>query len=78
MQFKKNESPFELASEWASIIDALLPLSSQLDEAFTRGRITVEGVKKTMPKFVGVFAAVATAQQDNFKEFAKKVEMQSS
>lgn len=78
IQFKKNESPFKFAEEWAGVIDAFLPLSSQLDDAFTRGRITAEGVKKTMPKFVGVFAAVATAQQENFKEFAKRVELQST
>jgi len=78
VQFRKNDSPFTLAKEWSGVIDALLPLSGQLDEAFARGRITVEGVKKAMPKFVGVFAAVATAQKENFKAFSKKVELQTS
>jgi AIPR protein len=78
IQFKKNDSPFSLLKEWDPILDALLPLSNQLDEAFARGRITVEGVTKTMPKFVGVFAAVAAAQRDNFSTFAKKVELHSA
>jgi hypothetical protein len=46
VRFKDNRSPFKLAAEWGPILDILLPLSGQLDDAFTKGRVTTEGVKK--------------------------------
>lgn len=75
IQFVKNESPFKLANEWTVILDALLPLANQLDDAFARGRITVEGVKKSISRFVGVLASIASAQKDTFTAFTKKVEI---
>ncbi len=77
IQFAKKESPFKLSDEWTVILDALLPLANQLDDAFARGRITVEGVKKSISRFVGVFASIASAQKDTFAAFAKKVEIHS-
>ncbi|MEN1925027.1 AIPR family protein [Luteimonas qiangzhengi] len=75
LRFKANGSPFSLAEEWGAILDIILPLSGQLDGAFAKGRITNEGVKKTAPNFVGVFASIANLQQPTFKLFASKVEI---
>lgn len=75
VRFKDNKSPFKLAAEWGPILDILLPLSGQLDEAFTKGRVTAEGVKKTVPNFTGVFASIANLQEATFKAFASKVEI---
>lgn len=74
VRFRLNRSPFEVTVEWDSILDILLPLSGQLAGAFAKGRVTAEGVKKTVPNFVGVFASLANVQQAAFKEFAEKVE----
>jgi len=73
--FKDNKSPFKLSSEWDSILDIILPLSNQLDDAFTRGRVTTEGVKKTVPNFTGIFASFANLQEAAFKAFASKIAM---
>jgi hypothetical protein len=74
VRFSDNKSPFKLAIEWESILDILLPLSGQLNDAFTnKGRITTEGVKKTVPNFTGVFASIANVQEKAFKAFAGKV-----
>lgn len=75
VRFKDNKSPFKLAAEWGPILDILLPLSGQLDDAFTKGRVTTEGVKKTVPNFTGVFASIANLQEATFKTFASKVEI---
>lgn len=74
VKFKINGSPFRLAVEWGPILDILLPLSGQLEGAFTKGRVTNEGVKKTVPNFIGVFASIANLQQATFESFATKVE----
>jgi hypothetical protein len=75
VRFKENKSPFKLAAEWSPILDILLPLTGQLDDAFTKGRVTTEGVKKTVPNFTGVFASIANLQEATFKAFASKVEI---
>lgn len=75
IRFKENKSPFKLAAEWDPILDILLPLSGQLDDAFTKGRVTTEGVKKTVANFTGVFASIANLQEATFKAFASKVEI---
>lgn len=75
VRFRDNRSPFKLAVEWVPILDILLPLSGQLDDAFTKGRVTTEGVKKTVPNFTGVFASIANLQEATFKAFASKVEI---
>ncbi len=74
VRFKINDSPFKMAAEWEPILDIILPLSGQLEGAFTKGRVTAEGVKKTAPNFIGVFASIANLQQATFRAFAAKVE----
>lgn len=74
VRFRHNGSPFKLAAEWNPILDILLPLSGQLEGAFTKGRVTTEGFKKTVPNFIGVFASIANVQEATFKAFATKVE----
>lgn len=74
VRFRINGSPFKITTDWDSILDVILPLSGQLEGAFTKGRVTTEGVKKTVPNFIGVFASIANLQQETFKVFATKVE----
>lgn len=75
VRFRDNRSPFTLATEWEPILDILLPLSGHLGDAFTQGRITTEGVKKTVPNFIGIFASFANLQKAAFNAFASKVEI---
>ncbi|OBS09181.1 AIPR family protein [Acidihalobacter prosperus] len=74
VRFRINRSPFKMTEEWDPILDIMLPLCGQLEGAFTKGRVTTEGVKKTIPNFIGIFASFANLQQATFNAFAAKVE----
>ncbi len=46
-----------------------------MDDAFAKGRITNDGVAKSLTKFTAVFAAVANLQESAFAQFAAKIEL---
>ena len=55
----------------------VLSLSNQLDEAFSKNRISNENVTAAVPNFVGVVASIAGLQEATFAEFRKLVEESS-
>lgn len=75
LQFSQNVSPSRAEKLWAPILDMMLPLSNQLDPAFSRNRISNETVSKTVPNFVGVVASISHLQKDTFEKFAATVKM---
>lgn len=70
LQFSKNISPEAAEKIWAPIVEILLSLSSHLENAFSRDRISNESVQKAVPGFVGIIASIANLQKDNFERFA--------
>lgn len=70
LHFVYNVSPSRAAKYWSPIVEMMLPLTNQLDAAFSRNRISNENVSKTVPNFVGVVASLASLQKQTFDEFA--------
>ncbi len=75
LHFIKNISPAKAEGLWLPLVDMMLPLSGQLDGAFSRSRISQETVMntKTVSNFVGVVASLAQLHRENFEKFAKHV-----
>lgn len=75
LHFVSNISPTRASKHWASIVDMVLPLANQLDGAFSRGRITNEGMQKVVPNFVGVVASIATIHKQHLEQFSGYVKI---
>jgi len=75
LHFAKNISPDKAESIWAPIVDIVLSLSSHLENAFSRNRISNESVDKAVPGFIGIIASLANLQKDNFDKFAANVKI---
>ena len=70
IHFGQNVSPSKAATIWSPIIDMMLSLSNQLDQCFSRNRISNDGMSKTVPNFVGVVASIRHLQKETFEKFA--------
>ncbi len=70
LYFKGNLSPAAAAATWSPIVELFLSLHAQLDEAFSKNRITNESVQKAVPKLVGIIASLRTLHQVTFAKFA--------
>jgi hypothetical protein len=75
LHFSKNASPAEAEGFWLPIVDMMLSLSNQLDNAFSRSRISNESVSKSVPIVIGVVASIAALQKETFKKFASHVKL---
>ncbi len=75
LHFSKNVSPNTAAKLWSPIIDMMLSLSNQLENAFSRGRISNESISKAVPNFVGVVASISTLQKETFQNFASHTKL---
>ena len=75
LRFISNVSPSQASGLWAPIVDMMLPLTNQLQAAFSRGRISNENVKKTVPNFAGIVASLAVPHKQTFGQFASVVEL---
>lgn len=73
LKFKKSVSLADGAALWATVINAVLPLSEQLRGSFNRGRVTRDGKEQAISAFEGLFRALQNIQPDAFTEFANKV-----
>ncbi|WP_299400653.1 AIPR family protein [uncultured Roseobacter sp.] len=73
LHFKKNLSPEGAMANWKPIVDIILSLSIQLDDAFSKNRISSEGVEGTVPKFVGVIDSLKDAYSEKFTAFAAEL-----
>ncbi len=70
LYFTKNISPATAEGYWSPIVEMMLSLSNQLDNSFSRNRISNESVAKTVPNFVGVVASISSLQSELFGKFA--------
>lgn len=75
LHFSKNVSPDQAEAIWAPIVEVMLSLSSHLEGAFSRNRISTDTVSKAIPGFVGILASIANLQADNFSKFAANVKV---
>ena len=53
----------------------MLSISNQLDQAFSRNRISNESISKAVPNFVGVVASISTLQKETFDKFSSNVKL---
>lgn len=70
LYFAKNVSPATAEEYWLPIVDMMLSLSNQLENAFSRSRISNESIAKAVPNFVGVVASISNLQNELFGKFA--------
>ena len=77
LHFKKNLSPLQAALIWQPITGMMLSLSAQLENAFSRNRISNESMSKTVPSFVGFVDAIKMHQKTTFEEFAGNIKIGS-
>ncbi|TJV72555.1 MAG: hypothetical protein E5X76_11275 [Mesorhizobium sp.] len=75
LQFRDNITPETAARRWLPVIEVFLSLHTQLEDAFSRNRISNESVKKGVPKFVGIVASLRKLHQQIFSDFAKNVQL---
>lgn len=70
LYFERNVSPATAEGYWSPIVDVMLSLSNQLDNAFSRNRISNESIAKAVPNFVGVVASISSLHSELFGTFA--------
>jgi hypothetical protein len=70
LHFARNVSPDTAARFWFPIVDMMLSLSNQLENAFSRNRISNESISKAVPNFVGVVDSISALQKETFEKFA--------
>jgi AIPR protein len=75
LRFRANIAPQAAAKIWKPIVDLVLSLCDQLDDAFSRNRISNEAMKKAVPRFVGVMESLKSIHGQTFGEFAKQAEV---
>lgn len=75
LHFSKNISPAQASAIWEPIVTMMLSLSNQLDQAFSRNRISNESILKAVPNFVGVVASISSLQKETFDKFSANVKL---
>jgi hypothetical protein len=55
----------------------MLSLSSQLENAFSRNRISNESVSKAVPYFVGLVDSIGNLHKETFEKFSSHVQLGS-
>lgn len=75
LHFSKNLSPTSASKIWEPIVTMMLSISNQLDQAFSRNRISNESISKAVPNFVGVVASISTLQKETFDKFSSNVKL---
>ncbi len=73
--FARNVSPDTAARFWFPIVDMMLSLSNQLENAFSRNRISNESISKAVPNFVGVVDSISALQKETFEKFASHAKL---
>jgi AIPR protein len=75
--FVRNISPDTAAKFWLPIVEMMLSLSSQLENAFSRNRISNESVSKAVPYFVGLVDSIGNLHKETFEKFSSHVQLGS-
>ncbi len=73
LSFGTKVAPDTAKKLWLDLLPALLALVSNLNAAFSSGRITTELVKSALPPFRQLVQATAAANKSAFKAFGSKV-----
>jgi hypothetical protein len=73
--FAKNVSPDTVAKFWLPIVEMMLSLSNQLENAFSRNRISNDSISKAVPNFVGVVDSISALQKETFDKFASHTKL---
>jgi hypothetical protein len=73
LSFGPKVSPESAKELWHDLLPALLALVSNLNAAFSSGRITTELVKIALPPFRQLVQATAAANKSTFKAFGNRV-----
>ncbi|MBY3441306.1 AIPR family protein [Rhizobium laguerreae] len=73
LSFGDNISPQKGKKFWVPVVDLMLSLSTQLDGAFSRGRISNEAIAKAVPTFIALIGSLKSIHKQTFAEFAKLV-----
>jgi len=73
LSFGPKTSPKKASQNWDDVVDALLPLSTHLEEAFTYGLQNQERLKKAIATFTSLVEATSTANKPIYQKFAKSV-----
>lgn len=74
LHFRDNISPEQASNKWVTIVDLFLALHEQLEDAFSRERISNDSVQRGVPKFVGVITSLKSLHKATFNEFAQAVQ----
>jgi AIPR protein len=77
LHFVRNISPDTAAKFWLPIVEMMLSLSSQLENAFSRNRISNESVSKAVPYFVGLVDSIGNLHKETFEKFSSHVQLGS-
>jgi hypothetical protein len=75
LYFSRNVSPGTASKLWFPIVDMMLSLSNQLENAFSRNRVSNESISKAVPNFVGVVASISALQKETFDKFASHTKL---
>lgn len=73
LSFGTRTAPLKAKQNWDDVVDALLPLSTHLEEAFTYGLQNQERLKKAIATFTSLVEATAAANKPLYQKFAKLV-----
>lgn len=71
LSFGDKTSPQDGLRHWGAIVDTLLPLSSQLEEALTNGLKSLDRVKLVNRKFHSLVQATQVANKSTYQQFAR-------
>jgi hypothetical protein len=75
LHFLDNVSPSDGAKLWLPIIEMMLSLSNQLNDSFSRNRISNDSIFKAVPNFVGVVASIGYLHKQTFERFSSGVKL---
>jgi hypothetical protein len=75
LHFSKKVSPSTAGKFWLPIVEMMLSLSNQLENAFSRNRISNDSISKAVPNFVGVVASISALQKETFEKFASHTQL---
>lgn len=73
LSFGVDRSPSQARAIWASMVDLNVPLSSQLEEAFTHGLQNQEKLKAAIGRFTSIIEVTATPNRETYRAFADAV-----
>jgi len=75
LHFAENVSPDTAATFWLPIVEMMLSLCNQLENAFSRNRISNESISEAVPNFVGVVDSISGLHKPTFDAFSSHTQL---